>query len=351
MVAMFSKNSGIVDPFNMTIALAENAAQNGVAYELDNEVIGIERKDNLWHIQTTKDKYVTNWVINSAGLGAGKVSAMLGIDEYKIIGSKGDYIILDKRMGELLPRPGYPVPSNTYMGIHVTNPVDGNVIIGPDAEQTENYSYYGVGQDSMDYLAKSASDIWPCINKADYIRNYCGILPKWVDKNGVIQDFKMELDEAKAPNVINLLGMESPALTAAVPIGKHIVDMILEKEDLEENKDFNPIRKGIPRFAELSKEEQKKLIKEDPDYGELICRCEKVSKAEILRAIHNPLHVQTLVGIKYRTRSMMGRCQGGYCQMRVSELIRQENNISKEDFEYNRKGSYMFTGDVRKESK
>lgn len=350
-VAMFSKNSGIVDPFNMTIALAENAAQNGVTYELDNEVIGIERKDNLWHIQTTKDKYVTKWVINSAGLGAGKVSAMLGIDEYKIIGSKGDYIILDKRMGELLPMPVYPVPSNTYMGIHVTNTVDGNVIIGPDAEQTENYSYYGVGQDSMDYLAKSASDIWPCINRADYIRNYCGILPKWVDKNGVIQDFKMELDEAKAPNVINLLGMESPALTAAVPIGKHIVDMILEKEDLEENKDFNPIRKGIPRFAELSKEEQEKLIKEDPDYGELICRCEKVSKAEILRAIHNPLHVQTLVGIKYRTRSMMGRCQGGYCQMRVSELIRQENNISKEDFEYNRKGSYMFTGDVRKESK
>ena len=203
----------------------------------------------------------------------------------------------------------------------------------------------------MDYLAESASEIWPCIKKADYIRNYCGILPKWVDDNGVIQDFKIETKEEIAPCAVNLVGIESPGLTAAVPIGRYVVEMVLSRENWKKRDDFNPKRKGIVRFAELPEEEQSRLIAENPDYGELICRCEKVSKAEILQAIHNPLGVKTLVGIKYRTRSMMGRCQGGYCQMRVSELIRQERGLAKEELQYNRQGSYMFTGDVREEER
>ena len=110
-----------------------------------------------------------------------------------MIGSKGNYIILDKRLGSLLPMPVYPVPSNTYMGIHVTPTVDGNVTVGPDAENVTDFSYYGVPQKNMEELAKSASNLWPHINKADQIRNFSGILPKWVDENGVIQDFKIEI--------------------------------------------------------------------------------------------------------------------------------------------------------------
>lgn len=347
--AMFSANSGIVDPFKFTIALAENAAMNGVEYFLDHEVTKLEREADTWIIETNHGTYHSKWVINSAGHNAGKISDMLGITGYKTIGSKGDYIILDKRTGPLLPMPIYPVPSNTYMGIHVTNTTDGNVIIGPNAEQVSDFTYYGVPQENMDYLAESASEIWPCIKKSDYIRNYCGILPKWVDDNGVIQDFKIEMKEELAPCAVNLVGIESPGLTAAVPIGRYVTEMVLSKENWKKRDDFNPVRKGIVRFAELSEEEQSRLIQEDPDYGELICRCEKVSKAEILQAIHNPLGVKTLVGIKYRTRSMMGRCQGGYCQMRVSELIRKENHLEKEELAYNRQGSYLFTGSVREE--
>lgn len=349
--AMFSANSGIVDPFKYTIALAENAVQNGVTYFLDHEVTGLKREEDVWMITTKQETFTSKWVINCAGLGAGKISEMLGLTGYKVIGSKGDYIILDKRTGPLLPMPVYPVPSNTYMGIHVTNTTDGNVIIGPNAEVVDNFSYYGVPQENMDYLAESASEIWPCIKKADYIRNYCGILPKWVDDNGVIQDFKIEMKEEIAPCAVNLVGIESPGLTAAVPIGRYVVDMVLSRENWKKRDDFNPRRKGIVRFAELPEEEQSRLIAENPDYGELICRCEKVSKAEILQAIHNPLGVKTLVGIKYRTRSMMGRCQGGYCQMRVSELIRQERGLAKEELQYNRQGSYLFTGDVREEER
>ena len=305
--AMYSKNSGIVDPFGYTIALAENAHANGAEYHFGCEVTDISRDgDGNYCISTSGGTFYSRWVVNSAGLGCGKISDLLGITGYHIIGSKGDYIILDKRTGPLLPMPVYPVPSNTYMGIHVTNTTDGNVIIGPNADLVTDFTYYGVPQENMDYLANSASDLWPCIRKQDYIRNYSGILPKWVDDQGVIQDFKIEIRD-----------------------------------------DFNPERKGIRRFEECSMEEQARLIEEDPDYGEVICRCEKVTKAEILKAIHNPLGVDTMTGIKYRTRSMMGRCQGGYCQMRIEQLIEQELGKKETQVQYEREGSQVLFGKVR----
>ena len=348
--AMFSPNSGILDPFNYTIGLAENACANGVDYYLDHEVTGILRlADGNYRLDTPGREFFTRWVVNSAGLGCGKISDMLGIRGYKVIGSKGDYIILDKRTGPLLPMPVYPVPSNTYMGIHVTNTVDGNVIIGPNAETVTDFSYYGVSRENMDYLARSASDLWPCIHRADYIRNYSGILPKWVDGKGVIQDFKIEIRDDLAPRAVNLVGIESPGLTAAVPIARYAIGLMREREALEPNPDFNPIRKGIVRFAEQTREEQARLVAENPDYGQVVCRCEQVTRAEILRAIHNPLGVNTVAGIKYRTRAMMGRCQGGYCQMRIAEMIESELGLEETQVRYARQGSQMFFGKVREE--
>ncbi|MCI8659890.1 MAG: NAD(P)/FAD-dependent oxidoreductase [Lachnospiraceae bacterium] len=347
--AMYSKNSGILDPFGYTIALAENAAQNGARYFFDHEVTSILRQDSSYQITTTHGIFRTRWVINSAGLGCGKISDLLGIHGYRVIGSKGDYIILDRRTGCKLPMPIYPVPSNTYMGIHVTNTTDGNVIIGPNAETVTDFSYYGVPQTNMDYLAKSASQIWPHIHRADYIRNYSGILPKWVDENGVIQDFKIEIRPELAPNAVNLVGIESPGLTAAVPIGRMVAEMMQEYESFSYNPAFQPKRNGILRFEQQDDETKARLIAQNPDYGEIICRCEKVSKAEILQAIHNPLGVSTVTGIKYRTRSMMGRCQGGYCQMRITKLMEEELGIHPQDLRYAHKNSWMFTGTIRKE--
>lgn len=347
--AMYSPSSGIVDPFGYTIALAENAFENGAAFFLGHEVTNICRENDVYKIDTPQSTFFSRWVINSAGLGCAKISDMLGFEHYEVIGSKGNYIILDKRTGPWLPMPVYPVPSNTYMGVHVTNTVDGNVIVGPDAQTVTDFSYYGVSKDQIDFLMESASKLWPCIYKQDFIRNYAGILPKWVDKNGKIQDFKIEMNEKAAPHAINLIGIESPGLTAAVPIARRVVSMIADHEKCLPKSDFNPIRRAAIRFAEQNEEEQARLIRENPDYGEIICRCEKISKAEILKAIHNPLGVCTLTGIKYRTRSMMGRCQGGYCQTRIVELIRQELGKKENEILYSRPGSTLFTQPVRKE--
>ncbi|WP_411677650.1 NAD(P)/FAD-dependent oxidoreductase [Caproicibacter sp.] len=346
--ALFSSNSGIVDPFRYTIALAENAALNGASFFFGHEVTAIRRNtDQTYTVTTTEGIFRTRWIVNCAGLGCGSISNMLGITGYRIVGSKGDYIILDKKTGSLLPMPVYPVPSNTYMGVHVTPTVDGNVIVGPNAENVTNFTYYGVPQKSIDFLAQSASELWPCIHRADYIRNYSGILPKWVDKNGVIQDFKIEVRDDVAPQAMNLIGIESPGLTAALPIARTVVSLMAERTDLKPNSKFQPRRKGLERFALQSEKRKQDLVALDPDYGDVICRCEEVTKADILQAIHNPLGVHTLTGIKYRTRSMMGRCQGGYCQMRVAELIEQELGIPPEELLYERKSSRIFTGKVR----
>lgn len=273
---------------------------------------------------------------------------MLGITGYHIIGSKDDYIILDQRLGKQVPMPIYTVPSNTYMGIHVSVTTDGNVLLGPTAEDTDNLSWYGVEQKNIDYLYAEGQKLWPHFTRADYIRTYSGILPKWVDENGVIQDFRIEIRDDLAPQAVNLVGIESPGLTASDAIADYVIGLMKKREVLSENPAFNPIRKGAVRFARCTPEEQSALIQENPDYGELICRCEKVTKAEILNAIHNPLGVHTMVGIKYRTRAMMGRCQGGYCQMRVTRMIEEELGIRPEDVTYNRKGAHPFFGTVRK---
>ena len=345
--AMLSGNSGILDPFQMTIALAENAVQNGARYFLEREVTGIRQTEEGYLVETSRETFRTRWVINSAGLNCAKISEMLGIRGHRVIGSKDDYILLDNRLGKDLPMPIYTVPSNTYMGIHVTITTDGNVLLGPTAQDTENLSWYGVEQKNLDFLYKAAMDLWPNFTRADYIRTYSGILPKWIDGNGKIQDFCIEIRDDIAPRAVNLVGIESPGLTASVAIARHVIRMMQERERFPGNESFDPVRHGIVRFAEQEPQVQAGLIEENPDYGQLVCRCQKVTRAELLQAVHNPLGVRTLTGLKVRTRAMMGRCQGGYCQMRLTQMLEEELRIPEKEILYSRPGSPLFFGKVR----
>ena len=349
--AMLSSTSGILDPFKMTIALAENAAMNGVRFFFGQEVTGISRREGLYEIATGRGAFAARWVINSAGLSCGKISDMLGLTGYRVVFSKDDYILLDPRLGREVPMPIYTVPSNTYMGIHVTVTTDGNLLLGPTAEDTLDSEHYGVDQKNIDFLYRAAMDIWPHFTRGDYIRTYCGILPKWADDEGRIQDFKIEIVDDIAPNAVNLVGIESPGLTASIAIARHAIEMMREREAFAENPDFNPVRRGIRRFADMTDQEQAAAIAENPDYGELICRCQKVTRAEILQAIHNPLGVHTVTGVKYRTRAMMGRCQGGYCQMRITRMLEEECGLSPEAITYSREGSQMLFGEVIEEAR
>jgi glycerol-3-phosphate dehydrogenase len=347
--ALYSPTTAILNPFIYTVALAENAYQNGVAFKFDHQVQQILREGSVYRVITSQGEYLAQWVINCAGLHADTICRMVGIDDYTIYPCRGEYFILDQRVGEYLDIPAYPVPNikEGGLGIHITPTIDGNVLIGPSTEYIDARDDYAATQEIMDLLIKDGSRIFPHIKREFFIRNFCGIRPKLVSKEqGGFADFVIE-KRPEVPHFINLVGIESPGLTSAVPIARRVVELLGEEMVLEKNQTFNPMRKGIVPFAEQPPEVQQQLIATDPDYGEIICRCETVTKAEIMAAINNPLGVSTVVGIKNRTRAMMGRCQGGYCQMRIAELLLAKHGLPVEKLTYARAGSNMFTGKVR----
>lgn len=328
--AVYCPTSGILDPFIYTIALAENAVHNGADYHLNTKVTGHDRTpagDHVLHTDTGEN-FLCRWVVNSAGLQSAKISEMLGIPGYVIQPVKGEYFVLDKRAGDFAAIPVYPAPTpqNTF-DTHATPTIDGNVLIGPNSFNVEDGEDYSVSRSGMDGLQESGARMFAHMKPSYYIREFAGTRPKRINpETGEILDFVIERRK-DVPGVINLVGIESPGLTSAIPIARRVIRLIQEVEVLESNPAFDPIRKGIPCFREAVMEEKMALVRSNPDYGRMVCRCEQITKAEIIQAIHNPLGVHTVNGIKVRTRAGMGRCQGGFCGPTVVKMIAEELGI------------------------
>ena len=260
--ALWSPSTAILSPFQYTVALAENAAHNGAEFFFDHEVTAMAYTDH-WTVSAGGETFESRWVINCAGLGSDKISTMLGIDEYTIYPCKGEYVILDQKVGQMLPLPAYPVPTPKEggLGIHLTPSVDGNVFVGPSNEYQDDPGDYAATKSTMDMLIEDGSRIFPHLKREFFIRNFSGIRPKLASKSeGGYRDFVIERRDDKAPFAVNLVGIESPGLTSAVPISKEIVRLMSEKEELVPNPDFDPIRKGITTFHDKTPEEQAALI-------------------------------------------------------------------------------------------
>jgi glycerol-3-phosphate dehydrogenase len=290
--------------------------------------------------------YLAKYVINSAGLYSDRISRLAGAEKYRIYPCRGEYFILDKNSSHLVNHLVYPVPKAGYggLGVHITPTVDGNILLGPSNEYIKNKTNLASTFKVMKKLVSESRDFLPLVSYRDIIRSYSGIRSKQAPSSeGGFWDFTVE-ESNLVKNFINLIGIESPGLTAAQPIAKKVVDIISNKENLKVNSSFIPFRKGILRFEEQSDEVKKALIKEDPDYGEIICRCEKVTKKEILQAINNPLGVKELISIKYRSRAMMGRCQGGYCLTRIIELLREKYHLNPREITLKGSQSALLTG-------
>ena len=347
--AIHCPSSGILDPFIYTIALAENAVKNGVEYHLYTEVTGHDHTSDGMHVlHTNHGEFISRWVVNSAGLNSAKISEMLGIPGYVIQPVKGEYFVLDKKAGIYAKIPVYPAPTERHpFDTHATPTVDGNVLVGPNSFNVPDGEDTSVSQKGMDGLQESGARMFAHMKREYYIRTFAGSRPKRIDpETGAIQDFLIDRP-AKVPGIINLVGIESPGLTSALPIARRVVKLIQEKETLEINSAFDPVRRGILRFHDVSREKQSALVAVDPDYGEIVCRCETITRAEILQAIRNPLGVCTVNGIKVRTRASMGRCQGGYCETRITAMIREELGKAVTEVELGPVGSRMFTGWMR----
>jgi len=349
--ALYSPSTGIICPYGLSIALAENAAANGVEFYLGHGVTGISKKGHGFVVQTVPgEAFEAPVLINSAGLFSDSVCEMLGIDEYRIYPCRGEYLILDKRLEGTLSTLVYPAPrkGGAGLGIHLTNTVDGNILIGPSSEYVDEPDDFASTSEIMAQLKKEGHELLPELSTTDFIRSFSGLRAKQTPPEvGGYKDFVIE-SRNDIPGFINLVGIESPGLTSAPAIGLMVKDMVAKLVNLKEKERFVSERPGSPGFFhELSEEEKTDLVAKNPDYGEVICRCEQITKKEIVDAIQNPLRNSTINGLKYRSRAMMGRCQGGFCLPRIVEILEQEFGYRPEDYLLQGKGSPLFSGRVR----
>lgn len=347
---MLSPETAIFDPFLYCIALAENAAVNGVQFFFDHEVVQIRAgADGGFLVQAGGDTFSCRFLINSAGLYADRVSEMAGVGGYRIYPCRGEYYILDKIADEYLNIPVYPVPRPGIggLGVHLTPTIDGNIIIGPSAEYINAKDDYGCTAPVMDRLFREAQQLLPTLERRHIIGSYAGIRPKQAPpEEGGFRDFVIK-EEPSRPGLINLIGIESPGLTASVPIAEMVRDILAQRTELKEKENFIAERRGILRFRYQTPERQAELIAQDPEYGEIVCRCQKVTRREIRQAVENPLGVRSLTAIKYRTRACTGRCNGGYCLTRIADMLVREYGMDPTEITYREEGSELFAGEVK----
>ncbi len=347
--AMYSPETAITSPFLYTIALAENALANGVDYYLNAPVAGIKKQGEGFLVQAGEHELFAHAIVNSAGLYSDEVARLAGDHRFTIYPCRGEYFILDKEAGQYLKTPVYPAPRPDIagLGVHLTPTVEGNILIGPSAEYVEEKDDVCTTKPVMDQLFAEAKALLPPLKRQDIIHGYSGLRSKIVQKGeGVFGDFHIAWSD-QVDRLINLVGIESPGLTASLPIGRMVRRLLGEKMELTPNAKYNPYRSSVPRFAEATWEEREALIAEDPDYGEIVCRCECITKKEIKAAIENPLGVKHIMGIKYRAGAMMGRCQGGYCLPRIAEIMVCEYGIEPEEICFNAADAPLFTGYVK----
>ncbi len=316
--ALFAPTGGIVCPFHMTMALAENAFTNGVNFFLNTEVNEIIKKDGFYEIRTNRIPVQARTVVNAAGVYADVFNNMVSEHKLHITARKGEYLLLDKTAGTHVHHTIFQLPGKMGKGVLVTPTVHGNLLVGPTATDTDNKEGLGTTSDGLDYLARVSSGSVKNLPLRQVITSFAGLRAHEDGSDFVIG----EASDAKG--FFNAAGIESPGLSSAPAIGVAIAEMIVDALKLSEKEDFIASRKGILRPDNLTVEERNALIKAHPAYGNIICRCEMISEGEIIDAIHRPLGARSLDAVKRRTRAGMGRCQAGFCSPRTMEILARE---------------------------
>lgn len=350
--ALLAESAGITSPYQATWAIAENAVQNGVKLFLENKVHEIfppETRDGYWTIKTGKTEIQTHLVINAAGLFADKISRMAGARNFTIKPRRGEYFLLDNKCSTLASHTLFQCPNEKGKGVLVTPTADGNILVGPSAEDDEDKDNTETTLTGQEFITKTAEKTIPDIPKRNIINSFSGVRAIPYDEKGnVIRDFIIEEDK-NALRFINVAGICSPGLSAAPAIGEY-VKALAEKAlgtQFLPNPDFTPVRKGIESFKHAAEERKAELIEESPLYGRIICRCEMITEGEIVAAINSTIGAKDLDGVKRRTRAGMGRCQSGFCSPRVTEILSRELNIPMTSVTKNGGCSYILNSKIR----
>ena len=338
--SLWAPSAGIVSPWELTLALIETAVRNGTELHLEAPVTALRQENGRFIAETPKGVFEAKYVMNAAGVRCEEIAAMLGCADYKIQPNRGEYFLLDKSEGTRVRSTIFQCPNENGKGVLVSPTVHGNLIVGPNAvnisdpDGTENTAA------GLAFVREMALKSVPSISFRDNIRNFSGVRANHPEDDFLIGE------NPKVSGFYELAGVKSPGLSSAPAIAKDAARWMAGKTTLTEKTHFIDTRRRI-RFNELSAEEKNALIREDPLYGRVICRCETVTEGEIVAAIHSPVPPTTINGVKRRVGAGMGRCQGGFCGPRVQEILSRELGIPMDKILMDQPGTYILTGETK----
>ena len=336
--ALWCPTGAIVCPFELTQAMAENAATNGVEFIFNTKVEAIERKDDYYIVNGS---IKTKSIVNCAGLYSDVIHNLVSDKKYNIIPKKGDYVLMDREVGGLVKSTIFQLPTKAGKGVLVTPTVHGNLLVGPSATDVDDKAYTSTTSEDLSMIIDKAKLSAKNIPFNKVITSFSGVRAH--EEGG---DFILE--EA-VDNFFDCVGIESPGLTAAPAIGEYMADLVAKKLAATKKDHFVNERKGIVKLASLSFEERAKLIEQNPNYGQIICRCEEISEGEIIDAIKRIPGATSLDGVKRRVRAGMGRCQAGFCSPKVMEILARELGKPLEEICKNNSNSKMVYGKMKED--
>jgi len=339
--ALFAPTAGIIDPFNLVVHAMENAIDNGVTFLRNHEVLGIEKQDDGYLVKTNKEDLYAKVVINAAGVFSDKIAAMVEPIDWAITPRKGEYFLLDHYAYGLVNHTIFPLPSKKGKGVLVSQTTSGNYIVGPSSELAEPDDVSTDGA-TLSNIRKSATLMVPSIPFNQTIRVFAGERATCTRHDFIIEYAKSD------KHFINVAGIESPGLASSPAIAEYVVNELVKPLiKLENNPKFNPCVKPYHRMHYLSEEEQLAVIKSDPDYGKIICNCEHISLGEIKDALSRSCPPVSIKGVKRRTRSGYGKCQGGFCQPKVLMLLAEHYHVSPTKIPLAEEGSYIIDHEIK----
>lgn len=335
---LYAPSAGIVCPFHLNIALAENAFTNGVKFEFNTEVQNIRQIEGGWELETGRGIFRSRYVVNAAGVYADRFHNKVSAAKIHITPRRGDYFLLDRSVGNHVSRTIFALPGKYGKGVLVSPTVHGNLIVGPTAIDIEDKEATKTTRKGLDELIAKAGLNVKNLPMRQVITSFAGLRAHEDNHEFIIGEPK------DAPGFVDCAGIESPGLSSCPAIGKMVAEILHDKMKLAPNPAFNGTQKGIVSPNELSKEERNLLIRENPSYGNIICRCEMVTEGEIEDAIRRPLGARSLDGVKRRTRAGMGRCQAGFCSSRTMEILHRECNLPMAEITKSGGQSVIITG-------
>ena len=340
--ALLCPSAGIVNPFTLVAHAFENAVDNGVELRLGEKVVGIEEKDGYFIVKTNKGEHQAKVVINCAGLHSDEVAAMVEPIDWSIKARKGQYYVLDHFKKGLVNHVLFPLPSEKGKGILVTPTTADNYLVGPSSEWDEDKDDFSTDSATLENVKEQALMMVPNIPFRELIRTFSGLR-----STPSTHDFIIEPSHAY-PNFINCGGIESPGLVSSPAIGEYVIDELVAKVlPLKKKENYNPRVRPYICPAKMSEEDVNALIAKDPDYGQVVCNCEKVTLGEIKDVLSRSVAPRSVKGIKKRTRAGFGKCQGGFCQPKVVMLLAEHYHISPLEVIYDLEGSEILAKEAK----